>query len=118
MLLLEKHLRNKANKIQELAHTTQEFILGLDPSIEESPKKFYIAYRTSQNIVCMEIQKQKIVLFLKLDPKNLDKIPDIARDVSSIGHFGTGDLEFTILSIEDLELTMPYIEMAYRKVGG
>lgn len=114
----ERHLKNKPNKIQDLAHTIQEYVLGLDPSIEESPKKFYIAYRTSQNIVCMEIQKRKILLFLKLDPKQLDKIPDIARDVSTIGHFGTGDIEFTILKPEDLAFTKQYIEMAYRMVGG
>ena len=111
-------MKNKSNVIQELAHTAQEFILGLDPSIEESPKKFYVAYRTSQNIVCMEIQKQKIILFLKLDPKQLEQLPENARDVTSIGHFGTGDLEITINSLEDLQLAMPYIQMAYQKVGG
>lgn len=114
----EKHLVNKSRVIQELAHTAQEFILGLDPSIEESPKKFYIAYRTSQNIVCMEIQKQKIILFIKLDPKQLQQLPEKSRDVTSIGHFGTGDLEITISTVEDLEVAKSYIESAYKKVGG
>lgn len=113
----EKHLTNKPKVIQELAHIAQEFILGLNPSIEESPKKFYVAYRTSQNIVCMEIQKQKIILFLKLDPKKLERLPEKARDVTSIGHFGTGDLEITINSLEDFEAVVSYIEMAYKKVG-
>jgi len=111
-------LTNKSKEIQELAHTAQEFILGLDPSIEESPKKFYIAYRTSQNIVCMEIQKRKIILFLKLDPKQIEQLPEKARDVTSIGHFGTGDLEITINSIEDFEAAKSYVETAYKKVGG
>jgi len=34
--------------------------MGLDAGMEENPKKFYIAYKTSQNIVCMEIKKSKI----------------------------------------------------------
>jgi len=114
----EQHLLNKSKMVQELAHTSQEFILGLDSSIEEAPKKHYIAYRTSQNIVCMEIQKQRVILFLKLDPEQIDKLPGNARDVSSIGHFGTGDLELKINSLEDLEIAMPYIQSAYQKIGG
>ena len=45
--------------------------MKLDPAIEEAPKKLYVAYRTTQNIACAEIQKQKILLFLKLDPKKI-----------------------------------------------
>ena len=36
--------------VKELAQSIKDFILGLDPAIEEVPKKFYIAYKISQNI--------------------------------------------------------------------
>jgi predicted transport protein len=42
----------------------------------------------------------------------------ISRDVSDIGHYGTGDLEITIVSPQDLALARPLIEQAYRAVGG
>jgi predicted transport protein len=66
----------------------------------------------------MEPQKQQIVLYLKLDPKTIPNPPPIVRDVSSIGHFGTGDTEVTIHSDEDFETAKPLIEKAYRQVGG
>jgi predicted transport protein len=93
-------------------------MLSLDPAMEEAPKKFYVAYRTSQNIVCMEVQKQKIALFLKLDPKVTPGPPGISRDVSQLGHFGTGDLEVNVKTRQDLEATLPFIRQAYERVGG
>jgi predicted transport protein len=114
----EQHLDGKSDKIKELVLLVQEYILGLDPAIEEAPKKLYVAYKISQNIVCMEVQIQRVVLFLKLNPKELTALPRIARDVENIGHSGTGDVEFTLKSIEDFDLAKPYIEMAYHKVGG
>ena len=43
----DQHLEGKPEKVRDLAHAIQEFILGLDPAIEESPKKYYVAYRIS-----------------------------------------------------------------------
>jgi len=113
----EDHTEGKPEWVIDLAYTIQEFILGIDPSIEENPRKMYVGYRTSQNIVCMEIQNQKIYLLLKLDSKLQEGPPGISRDVSKIGHYGTGDIEVSISSMEDFEVTKPFIEMAYQYVG-
>ena len=114
----EEHLEYGQGKIKELALKIQEFILGLDPAITENPKKLYVGYKISQNIVCMEIQTQKITLFIKLAPKSLKDLPKIAQDVTNIGHYGTGDLKISIKSESDFEIAKKYIEMAYQKVGG
>jgi predicted transport protein len=113
----DQHLEGRPQEIKELALAGQEFILGLDPAIEEAPKKLYVAYRTTQNIVCMEVQKQKILFFLKLDPGKHPGPPHISRDMREIGHFGTGDLEVTVKTPEDFELLKPFIQKAYEHVG-
>lgn len=114
----EEHVEGKSQKIKEIVYAVQEFIMSLDSAMEEAPKKLYVAYKISQNIVCMEVQKRKILLFLKLDPGSISELPSISRDVSNIGHFGTGDLEITLTSQTDLETGKPFIEMAYQRVGG
>lgn len=114
----EEHLEGKPQVIRERALAIQEFIMGLDPAMEEAPKKLYIAYKISQNIACMELHKQRVLLYLKLNPKEVSGPPGISRDVSSIGHFGTGDLELAIKSEEDLQAAKSLIEIAYQKVGG
>jgi predicted transport protein len=114
----EEHTEGKPDKIKELAVQLQDFVIGLDPAVTENPKKFYVAYKTSQNIVCMEIKHQKLIVFIKLDPKEVGPLPAMARDVANVGHYGTGDLEITVKSEQDLEIAKTYIEKAYRKIGG
>lgn len=115
---LEEHFEGKSKEIKELMHEIREFITGLDSAIEEVPKKFYIAYKSSKNIVCMEAKGKNIKLFVKLKPSEVIEPPNSYRDVSKIGHYGTGDVEFTISTPEQFEEIKKFIELAYNKVGG
>lgn len=114
----EQHLEGKSEEIKGLVYDIREFIMNLDSTMEETPKKFYVAYKISQNIVCVEVKKHKIVLYLKLNPKEIQDLPNNARDVSAIGHYGTGDLELTVTPSDDVEQAKKFISMAYQKVGG
>jgi len=114
----EEHVDKKPDAIREMAFAVQEFVMGLDPSMEEAPKKHYVAYKISKNIVCMEVQHQKVLVYLKLDPKREKGPPGKFRDVSAIGHFGTGDLEITLKSMDDVEMAKAYIRKSYEKLGG
>jgi len=115
---VDEHFEGKTKEIQELMHSIGEFVIGLDSAIEEVPKKFYIAYKSSQNIVCMEAKTKNIKLFVKLKPAEVIDAPKSFRDVRKIGHYGTGESEFTVSTIEGFEEIKKYIELAYNKVGG
>jgi len=115
---LEQHFTKIENNKKELATALQDFILGLDESIEEVPKKFYIAYKVSQNFVCMEIHKSKILLYLKVDPKTFSNLPHNCRDVTDIGHYGTGDLEVVVTDEKELDVAKDFIRLAFNNIGG
>lgn len=115
---IEQHIDKIESTKKELLQSTKDFILSLSESIEELPKKFYIAYKISQNFVCLEVMKSKIVLYLKLNPKNIEFNSEICRDVSEIGHYGTGDLEVTIKSEDDLIASKELIRLALANIGG
>jgi predicted transport protein len=114
----EERLGGKGEEIIEMAYAIRDFVLGLDPSIEEVPKKLYVAYKASQNIVCVEVKGKTIKLFLKLKSDDVPAGTVNYRDMTSIGHFGTGDAEFTIQTLQDFEGVKPFITQAYNKVGG
>ncbi|SRR6266404_551895 len=114
----EQHILGKPEYIKEIVFELKEHIMNLDSAMEEVPKKLYVAYRIAQNIVCMEVKKQKVVLYLKLKPKEIFNPPKISRDVSSIGHFGTGDFEIAVTSPADLRVAKEFIDMAYQRIGG
>lgn len=115
---IDEHIDKANGDLKELLNEIRECILNLDTSIEETPKKYYIAYKTTQNFVCIETQKKKLVLFLKLNPDKIEKLPQQARDVTNIGHFGTGDLELTIKNISDFEETKELIKQSLINIGG
>ena len=115
---VEKHFQNKPAMITRLAQSIQEYVLEFDPAIEEVPKKHYITYKISQNFVCMEIHKNRVLLYVKLDPKKVDAPKRLARDMTNIGHYGTGDLELSVRNQNDLDIVKPLLEQAYRKIGG
>jgi predicted transport protein len=114
----EQHLASKPESMRQLAVSVNDFITGLDPAIEVSPKKFYVTYKTSQNIVCMEVKQQRVLLYLKLDPKVARGPKGISRDVTDVGHYGTGDLEVSLKDAYDLDAAKPFIQRAYEQVGG
>ncbi len=114
----EQHVEGKSPAIRELTLAIHDFITGLSSTIEAAPKKQYIAYRTTQNIVCVEVQQKKVCLFLKLDPKTNKGPEGISRDVSNLGHFGTGDLEVTVHTLKDFEQVKPWVVRAYETLGG
>lgn len=114
----EERLEGKSDQIHKLTACIRDFILGLDESIEEVPKKLYVAYKISQNIVCLEVKGKNIKLFLKLKPSDVPESTKNYRDVTHIGHYGTGDVEFTVSSEEEFEPVKKFIETAYNKVGG
>ena len=114
----EQHLVGKNDDIKDLALAIQDFVMGIDSAIQELPKKNYIGYKISQNFVCMDIQAQRVLLFLKLDPKEIPNPPKNSRDMTGIGHYGTGAFQLAVKNMEDLDTAKPYIEMAYHKVGG
>jgi len=113
-----ERLVGKSREIHELTSTIREFILGLDESIEEVPKKFYVAYKVSQNIACMEVKGRNIKLFLKLKPSDIPEETKNYRDVTTIGHYGTGNVEFTVSSDLEFEPIKEFISLVYNKFGG
>lgn len=113
-----EHIEDADDSIKAAVFDLREYILGLGESVEENPKKYYVAYKVTQNFVCMEVKKNKVILFLKLDPKEFTKLPNNARDVSEIGHYGTGDFEMTAKTEDDLTEVQKYIKLAFESVGG
>lgn len=115
---IEEHYTSLNEDMQNLFNQAREYIVNIDGAIEEAPKKNYIAYKTSQNFVCLQTSKRKITLFLKLNPTEIGPLPKQARDVTNIGHFGTGDLEITISNLNDFEEMKHLILESYKNIGG
>lgn len=90
-------------------------LIALGDDVQETTLRFYIAFKRIKNFVCVEFRPTagRILLFVKVDPAELQLEPGFTRDVSKVGHFGTGDLEITLIKPDDLERAMPLIKRSY-----
>lgn len=114
----EQHLEGVDETVKSLMSELRDFCMDIDESVEESPKKFYVAYKVAQNFVCVETSNHKITLFLKLNPKDFKPLPENSRDVTDIGHYGTGNFEYTIKASADMKKAKELIQLAFERVGG
>ena len=91
------------------------FMAALGDDVQETTLRFYIAFKRIKNFACVEFRPKtaKILVFVKVDPAGVVLEPGFTRNVSEIGHFGTGDLEITLAKAEDLERAMPLIKRSY-----
>jgi predicted transport protein len=89
----------------------------LGDDVQETTLRFYIAFKRIRNFACVEFRPTsgKILVFVKVDPSTVALEPGFTRDVSQVGHFGTGDLEVTLTKAEDLERAKPFIERSYNE---
>lgn len=120
-LAMKTHADQMATASPELLSLfdlTRSFILAQGDDIIEKPLKLYVAFRRLKNFVCMSLiskQDPHVFLTLKLDPATVDLEKGFTRDVSNIGHWGTGDLEVVLRKPSDFEKAKPLIERAYQE---
>ena len=86
---IESHLQNKSKEVIELMEALQDMIMGFDDSIEEIPKKYYIAYKSTQNILTVEVRLRNLKIYLKLKPEDIPVNTPNYRDVSNKFHHPT-----------------------------
>ena len=91
------------------------YLLALGDDVQEATLRFYIAFKRIKNFACVEFRPTtgKILVYVKVDPSAVPLEPGFTRDVSSVGHFGTGNLEITLTEPEDLDRAMPLIKRSY-----
>lgn len=113
---VEEHLQGKSEHIQALFSAFQErlFALGDEGEIIEKPNKMYISYKHGKNFCEVKIQSQELKMWLDIVKQDLIDPHDLARDVSEVGHHGTGDVEVKLYSMDELDKVMDLVEQSYR----
>jgi len=82
--------------------------------LEVKPRKHYIAFIASHNVVDVQIQRNGLKLWLNLPQGQLDDPKGICRDVSSLGHLGNGDYQIQMLTDDHLEYILSLIKQSFQ----
>jgi predicted transport protein len=107
----QDHLAAATDEMAELYEKFKNAILNLSDGIEVKPQKLYIAFKKeTDNIVCMELQKKRMKIWIGAKKGIVNDSRNLAIDVSNTGHWGTGDYELHVESDKDLEYIMSLIK--------
>jgi predicted transport protein len=91
------------------------YIKALGDDVQETVLRLYIGFKRIKNFACVEFLPSdgRILVYVKVDPTKIELEPGFTRDVTKLGHYGTGDLEITLSKSEDPERAKPLIQLSY-----
>jgi predicted transport protein len=101
--------------VEDRYEALKAFLTALGSDVQVKQLKFCVAFRRLNNFACVEVRPRdgQMLVYAKVDPATVALERDFTRDVSNIGHFGSGDLEIRITCDEDLEKAKPLLLKSY-----
>jgi len=115
---IDKTLDELSGPLLDRFEELKSFLIALGEDVQVKVLKFYVAFKRLKNFACVEVHPRKgrsgaLTVYVKVDPDTVDLSEGFLRDVRTIGHFGTGELEITIQSREELERAKPLLVQSY-----
>jgi predicted transport protein len=100
--------------MQVLLASLEDYTLSLGDDVQRKELRLYLAFKRLKNFATVVLHRKNCLLLnLHIDPATALPVLPNARDVTNIGHWGTGNLEVTLSTLADLEATKPFIMAAY-----
>ena len=86
---------------------------SLGDDAQRKELKLYTAFKRIKNFISILVLPQqkdeRINLYLKVDPSSIELQKGFSHDVTNKGHWGTGNLEVIIRTVDDIEKAKPLI---------
>ena len=99
--------------LQDVWESLKAFLLALGDDVQMKELEQYVAFRRLKNFACVKVRSKDLQIWTRLDPSSVPLEEGFTRDVSQIGHAGTGDLETRIQTAADLERAQPLLLRSY-----
>ena len=102
-------------KLTDLYEALKAALVGFGSDVQVKTLKLYVAFKRIKNFATVEIRagNDRLLVYLKINPDSVALEDGFTRDVREIGHWGTGDLEVLIRSMDDLEKAKPLLIKSY-----
>lgn len=98
----------------QLLTSLEDYMFSLGDDVQRKELRVYAAFKRLKNFATVVLVKRNhLLLYLHVDPATALAVLPKARDVSKLGHWGTGNLEVPLSSMADLEAVKPFINAAY-----
>jgi len=109
----EDILLQTTEKLQSVYKELKESILSIGTDIQVKPKAKYIAFVRKNNFLEVTFFKSSLKLYLNIKGDQLNDPKKSSRDVSKIGHWGSGNYEVILKESKDIGYVLSLIRQAY-----
>ena len=106
------HPQLLAGPLHDVFKALRQEILALDPCVTEEFVKLYVAYKAETNFVDVVPQTKRLKMYLNLEFSELSDPKGLCKDVSGSGHWGNGDVEIILSTLEELPYVMGLVRQA------
>lgn len=106
----------KDHPIREIFNALSKRILNIDATVVEEPKKLYIAYKSISNFVDIVPQKNSLRLSLNMSFSIIEDPDNKCKDITGLGRWGNGDVEFKVESFNDIDYAMFLIKQSFKSM--
>jgi predicted transport protein len=93
-------------------------VMALDPCVIEEFLKNYVAYKAETNFVDVKPQTKALRLALNMAFTEINDPRGLCKDVSAVGHWGNGDVEVGLASLNDLPYTLGLVRQSFERQMG
>jgi predicted transport protein len=113
----QERLAEASTSLLDLYESACQYVEQLGDEVQRKELKLYTAFKRIRNFVSIVVQPGKdprLQMYLKLSGE-LGEDSSFSRDVTHIGHWGTGNLEVNVRTPEDWEKARHLVDKAYQE---
>jgi predicted transport protein len=111
-----RYLKNSA--MHDLFMEFRKAVLAFDPSVTEEILKQYVAFKYDTNFVDVVPQAKRLRLELNMPFHEIRDSRGMCEDVSGKGHWGNGDVEVSLTSLDDLPYVLGLVRQSFERQLG
>ena len=112
---IEQYLNDSSEELKSMYYTLRDFIISLGDDVQEKKLKNYFGFKRIKNFACVEIHPKTntVLIYTKANIEEIELKDGFTRDVTNIGHFGTGNLEIRFTDMKDFDEIQKFIIASY-----
>lgn len=111
----EEYLNEANEELKDRFYAVRDFIISLGDDVQEKKLKNYFGFKRIKNFACVEVHPKNntILIYTKANINDTELKEGFTRDVTNIGHYGTGNLEIRFTNMKQFEDIQKYIIKSY-----
>ncbi|MBC6002670.1 DUF91 domain-containing protein [Paeniclostridium sp. NSJ-45] len=112
---VEDYLEDANSELKNRYYILKDFIMSLGDDVQEKKLKNYFGFKRIKNFACVEIHPKSdlVLIYTKANLNDIKLVNGFTRDVTNIGHYGTGNLEIRFTDMKQLDEVQKYILKSY-----